>query len=140
MTNTDITFLLTRYQEQNPGVTRVVALTLDGLVQAHTGSADLDGTENARQAAAERLAAASSGLLASAHAIAKDGGKGKAKLVIIQAQGGEVYLVAAHHACLVIETAPGYDSTAVMNNANTLIDKVGEAIAQPARPTTHPVR
>jgi predicted regulator of Ras-like GTPase activity (Roadblock/LC7/MglB family) len=80
----DVAFLLSTFVQRTPGVTDAIVVSSDGLLLA--------ASQGVARDAAERFAAAASGLISLAHAAATPFEGGRVSEIIIECQGGFIFV------------------------------------------------
>jgi predicted regulator of Ras-like GTPase activity (Roadblock/LC7/MglB family) len=124
---TTFDWMLKELAEGVPGIHQVVVLSTDGLrIAGHGGT----------PAAADRIAATSSGLQSLAGAIAGHlpGGDGQVRMVVIEISSGYFYLMAAGTgAYLAVLAAESADAGLVTHRMHDLVIRMGPHLTSPPR-------
>lgn len=110
-----------------PRTRHIVLLSADGLCMAQWG-ADKD--------AADRLAAASSGLKSLAQSVAAEfpHSEGGVRMVVLEVDGGFFYLMAAAaNSCLAVTADEGVDAGLMSRRMRDLVIRIGDHLASPPR-------
>lgn len=118
-----------------PQTRHVVVLSADGLCMAQFGT-DPDSDHATDKAAADRLAAASSGLKSLAQSVAAEfpEGDGGVRMVAIEVEGGFYYLMAAGpQAYLAVTADEGVSAGLMSQRMRDLVARLGEHLTSPPR-------
>jgi predicted regulator of Ras-like GTPase activity (Roadblock/LC7/MglB family) len=120
-------FLLDAFVQRVPGVRNLIAVSGDGLLSAMDSSLDRD--------VAERLAAASSGLVSLLRAMAEDLSVGRLSHNMTEFEGARMLVMSAGPSggCLVLVAADPCDLGLVSFELTTLVKSVGDRVVPNGR-------
>jgi predicted regulator of Ras-like GTPase activity (Roadblock/LC7/MglB family) len=125
MSEQDLGFLLEDLRSRMPQVVRVVALSGDGMLIAASAGMPRD--------VAERLAAATSGLVSLLRVVGQELGTGAVSHTVCSFEGGHTVVMAVDHGALVALAENDSDLGAVSYELADLVNRVAHVLIPQAR-------
>lgn len=124
MANQELTWLVSKFVVETPGVTHALVLSADGIPMA--------SSDRLTQDASDRLAAVASGLVGLANGVSGPFGAGRVSQVVIELEGAFIFVTGiSDGSSLAVVSRPDSDVGLVAYEMAVLVDRAG-AVLTPA--------